>query len=156
MHIAAGDPNLPDLGEVCCMGVAVYGPSRCTCWLPIFDVDQVPPRVGLASERRATMCGDCAFRGDSPERQGDPRFQHSGDGELEELVSSTADFACHQGMRRRLALVHPSGARVECGPGAYAPTIVNGVAFKADGSPADRCAGLAVARTLKAVSEAAS
>lgn len=149
--IDVGTPELPDLGEVCCMGVAVYGPERCTCWRPVFDVEQALPRVDLIPARRATMCGDCAFRNNSPERQGDARFQHSGEGELEELVFSTAEFACHQGMRRRLALVHPTGARVECGPGAYAPAIANGVAFKADGSPADLCAGLAAARTREAV-----
>lgn len=150
------DHNLPDAGEgMCCYGSAVYGAGGCTCWDPVHDVEQQPPRLDLAPADRSTMCGDCAFRPDSPERSGDARYQHSGEGDLDDLVYSRDGFACHVGMRRVVALVHPSGARVEKGGHDYDPPVVRGVAFKADGSPAERCAGLRAAR-VRAAREAAA
>lgn len=36
--------DLPDAGEgVCCMGAAAMGPERCTCWEPVYDLDQADP-----------------------------------------------------------------------------------------------------------------
>lgn len=50
-------------------------------------------------------------------------------------------FACHQGMRRPVKWVHPSGAEVLGHPAGYAPPIVDGVPYKADGTPGDLCGG---------------
>jgi hypothetical protein len=87
---------------------------------------------------REKMCADCAFRPDSPERQGDERYQHSGEEGIEEVLGDT--FVCHQGLRRRVREVHPSGAVLDAVPGDYAPPSPP---CKADGSPAELCAGWA-------------
>jgi hypothetical protein len=92
------------------------------------------------------MCSDCAFRPGSPERSGDQRFDLSGPGEIEDLVYSGASFACHVGMRQTVRLEHPTGAVVESGPGGYSPAKTATRSWKADGSPAELCAGLAQAR----------
>ncbi len=141
------DPTLPDAGQgQCCMGAAAMGPGRCTCWRPVHDLEQQPPRPG-GPRTRTECCGDCAFRPDSPERQGDQRYQHSDEGELSDLVRSEHSFVCHDGMRRKLALVHePTGVRLPIDVDAYDPPVIDGVAYKADGSPADLCAGLAAQR----------
>lgn len=133
--------DYPDVGngeQPCCMGSAVYGPERCTCWRPVFDHPQNLPMHKGPMRIRPRMCADCAFRPDSPERTGDERFAHSGDGEVDDLVNET--FVCHQGLRRLVKWVHPSGAEFDPGPGAYMPPRP---VCKADGSPADLCAGWA-------------
>lgn len=138
--------DFPDLGLLCCDGYANRGPGHCTCWEPVYDLEQQPIQQG-APNQRASMCGDCAFRADSPERTGDPRFECSGDGDLDDLVYDLrCGFYCHQGMRRIVAHVHPSGARVEAPPGGYAPPINGPLSWQADGSPAEHCAGLAARR----------
>lgn len=140
------NPDLPDAGEgMCCYG-AINGPGHCTCWRPVCDTEQKPIQQGAAAQRRR-MCSDCAFLPGSPERSGDPRFSHSGPIELQELVDSGKAFACHQGMRRVLKLVHePTGVEHVVGDGGYEPAVAGGMAFKADGSPADLCAGVLAAR----------
>ena len=96
------DERLPDAGEgICCMGAAVFGPGRCTCWEPVYDQAQAPAQEG-PMQARARMCADCAFRPGSPEQLGDRRFAHSGEGELVDVVLGDSPFVCHQGMRRRL------------------------------------------------------
>jgi hypothetical protein len=141
--------DLPDAGAgACCMGSAMQGAKGCTCWRAEHDVVQQPLRRELVARGlrpRGAMCPDCAFRPGSPERRGDARFAHSGEGELEDLAAHHR-FTCHMGTRRRLALVHPSGTRVEGGPGDYDPPIEGGIPFKADGTPADLCAGWIAAR----------
>jgi hypothetical protein len=141
--------ELPDAGDgMCCYGAAVFGPDRCTCWKAEHDVEQQPVVEGEPSVR-PSMCADCAFRPGSPERSGDERYEHAGDDDIDELVyagvSGGALFFCHQGMRRRLRSVHPSGVVVDCAVDAYAPLVVGKVAYKADGTPADICAGFAAA-----------
>ena len=137
--IARGYECLPDAGQgMCCLGAAARGPSACTCWAPVYDQPQKwllqhgPPAV------RATACDDCAFRPGSPERSGDARFAHSDEGALEEIVYSNRPFACHQGMRRLLRLIHPSGVVVEQPPCAYEPPIGRDgtLAYLANGEPA--------------------
>lgn len=138
--------QLPDAGEgMCCIGAAMGGPERCTCWKAVHDHGQAEPQEGPPSIR-AAMCGDCAFRKDSPERTGDRRYQHSEEGEVDDLALGRGVFMCHQGMRRKLALVHPSGARVQLDTDDYDPPVIDGRAYKADGSPADLCAGFWSAR----------
>jgi hypothetical protein len=137
--------DLPDVDPGCCYGSAVYGPHRCTCWKPVFDSEQVDVIPGKPGNR-STLCSDCAFRPNSPERNGDERFDHAGEGELEELVGGVGTFYCHQGMRRVVQMTHPCGAVVDIPPGSYHPPQRRGVAYKADGTPADVCAGLAARR----------
>lgn len=148
-----GDLGMPDpvarvlarLREPCCISSAEDGPTGCSCWEPVYDLDQQPPIDGLEPSTRDSMCADCAFRPDSPERSGDDRYQHSDDDVLD-----LDHFWCHQGIRKPIAFRHPSGIVVETDVDAYKPpqrdhVDANGkiyrVPYKADGSPADRCAG---------------
>lgn len=136
--------NLPDAGRgCCCIGAATRGPGFCTCWEPVHDLPQSPPVRGQLGARDS-MCEDCAFRPDSPERRGDDRYANASDEDLADLP----DFACHQGMRRVLRWRHPAGVEVEALPGVYDPPHVFGIPCKADGTPADRCAGLALQSKL--------
>jgi hypothetical protein len=132
----------------CCIGSAEYGPERCTCWRKEHDQVQLAVQAGPPAVR-TTMCGDCAFRHDSPERQGDERYANSHEGAVDELALSGTVFFCHQGMRRVVARLHPAKGRDEASPGEYDPALSGGCAFKADGSPADICAGFARAAELR-------
>lgn len=144
MHVAYDDPTLADQPDTgCCYGSAIYGPGRCTCWEPVHDAEQQDP-VPAEPTTRDRMCDDCAFRADSPERTGDDRYEHAGD--TDSLLDEGRTFWCHQGMRRKIARRHPDGREIPVDVDAYHPAIVGGVAFKADGSPADRCAGWANAK----------
>jgi hypothetical protein len=149
-HGAGLPEGLPDAGEgACCYGAAEYGPDGCTCWTPVYDLEQaapVPQDRGLRTE----MCRDCAYRPGSPERQGE-KGHAADEEELMGLVASGAVFTCHQGIRRPVQWRHPSGATVPGHPADYRPPVIDGVAFRADGTPADICAGWAALR-LKAVS----
>lgn len=135
------EKDYPDVGNgeaPCCMGSAVYGPGACTCWTPEYEpAEQAPAQPGPMRVREK-MCADCAFRSDSPERQGDERYAHSGEDGIEEVMGGT--FVCHVGMRRLVRERHPSGAVLETMPGAYFPPSPP---CKADGSPAEYCAGWA-------------
>lgn len=138
--------DLPDAGEgMCCDGAASMGAGHCTCWEGVYDQPQSKELQQGPMAVRPTSCHDCAFRPGSPEQLGDARYAHSGEGELADVLLS-AGFLCHQGMRRRLRLVHPTGAVVESDPGDYAPIVSRSMAWKADGSPADVCAGWAAQR----------
>jgi hypothetical protein len=140
--------DLPDAGEgMCCYGAAARGPQGCTCWESEYDQPQSEDLQLGAMAVRPSCCDDCAFRPGSPEQLGDPRYAHSGEGGLDEVLLS-AGFLCHQGMRRRLRLVHPTGAVVESDPGDYSPAQKSPMVWKADGSPADICAGWAARRAL--------
>jgi len=119
----------------CCLAAAEDGPAACTCWTPIFDARQRKPRTRIEPETRPKACEDCAYRQGSPER-----------GRGEEL-EGLANFWCHQGLRRPAAWRHPDG-RVRPVPEYptspdYQPPIVDGVPYRTDGRPADRCGGWA-------------
>lgn len=139
LHISYSRDDYPDAGEgACCMGSAARGPGHCTCWEPVYDQPQSPlVQKGPMRERRR-MCHDCAFRRNSPERNGDERYQHSDEGGLDEVLGGT--FLCHTGMRRLVREEHPSGAVLEAIPGDYRPGYPP---RKADGSPPELCAGWA-------------
>lgn len=128
-----------DAGEgPCCMASAMRGPRACSCWQPIYDLDQITElALDAAVETRSSCCDDCAYRNGSPERA------DGYDDELSELAGSRSVFACHQGMRRVIFWRHPDGRELPAGDGAYDPPVVGAVAFKADGQPAERCAGWA-------------
>lgn len=145
---------MPDPADgACCDGSAIKGPQYCTCWAPVFDMEQQPVRPGEKGQRGA-LCPDCAYRPGSPERSGDERYV--GDAAfLDRIVETGEPFHCHQGVRRVVKLVHPSGAEVEVPPGDYRPPKIAGVPYKADGSPGELCAGWA-ARRLKFVQREAA
>lgn len=137
-------PDLPDAGEgMCCAGAAINGPHRCTCWRPVYDIEQVDPLPDVPQVRPAGMCGDCAYRPGSPERQGDP--DHAGDAELlDDLAASGTPFWCHDGIRRPARWVHPpTGIEVPGHPADYEPPMVGAVPFRANGRMAFLCAGWA-------------
>lgn len=125
----------------CCIGGAMRGPRACTCWQPVFDVDQADVQIEEPNVRtRTECCFDCAYRNDSPERA------EGYDDELRDIAGDGSTFACHQGMRRVVAWRHPDGRELPAGDGDYQPPMVGLVAFKADGTPADLCAGWAAHR----------
>lgn len=123
--------------RLCCWGEVMDGPTRCTCWEPIYDLKQAEPAdIDAEPKQNIKCCHDCAYRVGSPEKT---RGQQEW---LEEIAADGASrFFCHQGMRRVVAWEHPDGTRIEEKPGAYDPIQHGAVAFKADGSPADLCAG---------------
>lgn len=137
----------------CCPGRLRDGPAGCTCWQPIYDRDQTDPPSAhvlaswleeeVATEVRAGMCGDCAYRPNSPEKQS--QASHAGDAaELERLAASGEKFFCHDGFRRPVAWQHPAGMRIPADPrrdGDYQPLIIFGVPYRADGQPGLLCAG---------------
>ena len=147
-------PDLPDTGVGgCCWGEIVGGPDRCTCWEPTYDLEQADPdpelvrwlAAGVQPVTRERMCGDCAYRPGSPERSGVEGY--AGDAELLERLAAAGDrFWCHQGCRQPVAWTHPVGITIPGGPGAYAPPVVAGVPYRADGTPAEVCAGWAARR----------
>lgn len=130
----------PETDVPCCYGSALEGPSRCTCWRPVYDVDQLPLRGGTV-DARTVPCRDCAYRPDSPENR---------DGESLPYGQHRTVFWCHQGMRRVVGWVHPDGRYAPAEPGCYDPPSAEGVhvPLKADGTPADLCAGWLAQRSL--------
>jgi hypothetical protein len=97
---------------------------------------------------RDAMCGDCAYKPGSPERQGDSRY--NGDaGLLDDLVRTATPFFCHVGVRRVARLAHPSGAVVDVPPGDYQPPVEGGIPYKADGTPGELCAGWSARRRAR-------
>lgn len=116
----------------CCLSAAEDGPAACTCWEPLYDADQAEPRTDVEPTTRSRMCGDCAYKADSPEMARDPYA----------LVEAT-NFWCHRGIRRPREWRHPDG-RVRPGSAAdYQPPIIDGIPYRADGLPAARCGGWA-------------
>lgn len=127
--------------DTCCWGAALSGPRGCTCWETVFDVDQQPPRPPQSPAElkpRDGMCGDCAFRPGSPERA----EQWTADA-LMDLARSGEPFWCHQGMRRPVGWLHPSGLSVAGCPDDWRPPTRNGVPYQIDGSVGLLCAGWA-------------
>ena len=142
-------PDFPDVNPGCCIGSAEYGPPGCTCWKRVHDQEQVAVggRTDGLPAPRPKMCEDCAFRPNSPERQGVEGYENNDGGEgLAELVEKGEPFYCHQGMRKIVKWRHPVGAEIDGHPANFDPPIVVGpmeqfVPMKADGTPADICAG---------------
>jgi hypothetical protein len=125
----------------CCYPAAMDGARFCTCWVPIFDEPQRSPRTQVEAKTRAKSCHDCAYRRGSPERE-------SGK-DLEDLDN----FWCHQGIRRPVAYRHTDGRVRPVTDYAtspdYQPPMVDGVPYRANGRPADRCAGWAAIQAAR-------
>ena len=148
----------------CCYGAMVDGPGHCTCWRPEYDLTQVDPDLlsaqllaaGIQPVTRDLMCADCAYRPGSPEKSG--AKDHAGDPDQLDDIAASSRFWCHQGIRRPARWRHPSGAVIDGHPAAYDPPIVAGVPYRADGTPAELCAGWAARRRAidAAVAECAS
>lgn len=143
-------PEVLDAGKrMCCVQAAEDGPLACICWKPVYDEDQAEPDTAALAGANEKMCADCAYRPRSPERTGDPTFK--GDtAELDRIVKAGEPFWCHQGLRRPVKWVHPSGAEIPGHPAAYRPPIRGHIPYKADGSPADLCGGWML-RRMKAM-----
>lgn len=135
------DPDL--LG--CCIGAAMGGPDHCTCWEPVYDLEQQPPRTAELDEAREKLCGDCAYRKDSPEMQDEHDRER-----LLDLPNGGNPFWCHQGIRRPREYRHPSGKVIAGLLDDYRPPQIDNRPYKADGSPADVCAGWAKRREVLA------
>lgn len=135
LELHPDDPDRPP----CCEGSASAGPERCTCWQPIYDLEQAEPRRPNGPQdlqvRAGGPCGDCAYRKDSPERAN----QWSEEALLE--LAKTGSFWCHQDMRRPARWVHPDGRTVAGSPDDYQPPQLGGIPYRADGSPGLLCAG---------------
>lgn len=155
--------DLPDIGEgMCCDGALYRGADGCTCWEAVYDpADQVPLvdcDRDAPDETRERMCGDCAFRADSPERTGEGRYENSEPGDIERLVAGDTPFRCHDGARRIVALVHtPTGHRINLTSlGHYDPPKDSRRAYMADGKPLLICAGWAAAHARRVESVSTS
>lgn len=131
------DPPESDHDIPCCLGEAVWGPERCTCWEPEYDVAQAAPELDGVVKARPARCRDCAYLPGSPEQDNTVRLPGYG-------PNSTGVFWCHQGMRRVVAWVHPDGRRVTVDEDDYDPPFHGGVPYRADGAKADICAGWTV------------
>lgn len=126
----------------CCAGAVQRGPGGCTCWTPLFDLDQSTPDPTAPVQPRHAMCSDCAYRPGSPERTGDEDV--AGDAaQLEQLAADGTPFWCHDGMREPVRWCHPSGLTIPAhsSHGDYQPPQIDGVPYRADGRPGLLCAG---------------
>jgi len=129
----------------CCSAAFEDGPQFCTCWEPAYELEQTEPRTDEPITIRRSMCDDCAYRPDSQEAQGDPRYKGRpapGDG----------PFWCHTGMRKPIRWRHRSlGITVEADGDFYKPPkqVLElagerlAVPFRATGQPGLICAGWA-------------
>lgn len=144
-------PNAPEIGDsTCCMGAIHDGPSACTCWVPVFNAEQQPPDEETAhllaagikpSVRPGGMCGNCAYRPDSPEKTGDPNYHGDAD-QLEAWAANGDRFWCHDGLLTVTEWVHePSGTRIPATTQTYTPPQRDGVPYRTDGNAGYLCAG---------------
>lgn len=144
---AALEGEAPVEEYFCCYGAAGMGRDRCTCWEPVYDLEQQPLENGgvppAEPATRRKCCADCAYRNGSPERERGEELPRGPDKE----------FWCHQGMRRAVAYRHPeSGREVPAGDGDYQPPVgprSRPFAWRADGTPGERCAGWAAMEGIR-------
>jgi len=124
----------------CCYG-SMYDAEGCTCWRPVYDVEQAAPRPLNGPQDlavRAAPCGDCAYRKGSPERTDEWREDL-----LLALPGKGEPFFCHDGMRRPVRWEHPDGRTVPGDPDDWHPAMAGRIPYRADGSPGLLCAGWA-------------
>lgn len=131
----------PPAALSCCIGAAVYGPGRCTCWEPVFECEQLAAADGPIVAAPA-KCADCAYRPGSAERAD----EYTAEILLLDLPQRGEQFWCHQGMRRPVAYVHPQLGTMPGDSADWQPLIAAGTPRKADGTPALLCAGWSALR----------
>lgn len=146
-----GWPETPTTG-MCCMGSAMGGAGRCTCWEPVYDLEQAEPQLDAPTVTRSSMCDDCAYRPGSPERAGQEDAGADEEG-LDALVYSGSPFTCHKGIRRPIRWLHPSGVEIPGSPLDYRPPIHGARPYQANGLPAEVCGGWALRRARYALRE---
>lgn len=135
MSTTAGYLPPPD-PEVPCCWAALNG-DACTCWGPVLDAVPQPPQEGPCAVQ-PRLCGDCAYRKGSPEREADEGYAPS--------YGPSDPFFCHQNVPRAVAYTHPVGITVTApDPGDYQPIVDGGRAYQSSGAPAVLCAGWAAA-----------
>lgn len=130
-----------DVFRGCCDGEMIRGAAYCTCWEPVFDLEQadpIPPGDGEIQVRPGGLCGDCAYRPESPEMATDFMAEA-----LRELPLKGQTFWCHDGMRRPIRWEHPDGRTIDGSPDDYQPPMVDGRPHRADGRVGHLCAGWA-------------
>lgn len=142
---AEAHPEQGTQAEPCCEGTALTSdPRDCQCWEPEYDVDQQRPRPlagGASHDVAVEKCDDCAFRPESPERRDEWISE-----ELYASVPKGRTFWCHQGMRRPAQWRHPDGRVIDGVDADWQPPILDGVPYRADGSPGLICAGWSALR----------
>lgn len=135
----SGPSNIPAPDKVvpCCWASAETDGAECTCWVAVLDVEPTTDVQEGPPLARRRMCGDCAYRPGSPERQ-----ELGGD---EPWYGLEQPFFCHTGMPRAVAYQHPTLPEPVPAPddGDYRPYIRDGRPWQADGRPAELCAGWA-------------
>ena len=156
-QIAAIEADGENGMNYCCYDAASRGPGGCSCWIPEYSTRRRKPLGGTVVERDKP-CADCAYSHGSAEQQS------AFDSENLSHIAASGDgvFFCHQGIAYVVRWRHPLGMVVEAeldAAGAvntyeprYATAALNGnltsVPAKANGKPADICAGYAARRRL--------
>lgn len=133
----------PADGVPCCYSTALNDWSACTCWEPVYDRDIELPDMSTEPSTRDRMCGDCAYRPGSQEKNDHPEALMNSEA-LEVLAESGVPFWCHDGLPRVTAIRHTGTGEVRPIPNAvdhYDPLIVGGVPYQSDGRAGVRCAG---------------
>jgi hypothetical protein len=121
----------------CCAGAAMFGVDRCTCWEPVYDLEQSEQLEEGPAIARRKRCPDCAFHAGSPERS-----DEDGEQRLDDAVHGVcSSFWCHQGVRRVVEWRHPDGRVVAAADGDYRPPQGQDRLWLADGRPGEMCAG---------------
>jgi hypothetical protein len=129
-------PPPPEQTEPCCATAAMTDMESCTCWVDVVWPEPEPDVEHGPSPLRDRLCGDCAFRKDSPERQA------IGGDQLP--YGPQQVFTCHAGMPKVTARVHaPTGVTVRPELDDYQPVSRGRQSWQADGQPAEICAGWA-------------
>lgn len=148
-------PAIEHLEVPCCEGSANLGWEACTCWEPVYAPESAAPDPSSCATVMPRMCGDCAFRRNSPERRSDPHSAADWD-DLQRLVATETPFWCHDGMPRLAGWRHPSGVFIPApgDVGSYRPRIVDGIPYRADGRAGSKCAGWAHAVNRQAARDA--
>lgn len=131
----------PDKDSPCCWTAAETDGKACECWEEIYWPPPTPDILAGPMATRTRLCHDCAYRPGSPERAEE-------DGEQLDAVLYQP-FTCHQGMPVLVGYRHPQIdglsmlARGLHDRDNFGPVTRGAQAWKANGSPAELCAGWA-------------
>lgn len=134
----------------CCESVACWGDENggphCSCWVPTYSELQQELDTSLRPQVRASPCESCACRVPGGQlRDGSP-IPDDLPGAYDAMLDNLArrkPFYCHSGMRLIVAEFHPQlGVTREVDWHPVPPTV-EGIPYKADGTPCDFCAAWA-------------